>query len=216
MDARKVETLEKIFGKELAAGVISSAEERTKELEGTTKYKEKAEEVVITLPEITGGTLEEAKAAAIKAVDEAFEKAMKKPMTSEEEAEMKKRMDKKDGDPEPEPKEPVPAFGPEQFTQLATLITDLSSQVEELTGLGETVKALETKVKELSKSDDDKIGDIIAPRWQLPNGMRPTESDKNLITDPKAIKELENPDEGYKDPATNYVMDLLGKAVASN
>ena len=219
MDARKAETLEKIFGKELAAGVISSAEERTKELEGTTKFKEKSDEpVVITLPELTGGTLEEMEAAAMKAVKEAFEKAKKPMMTPEEEAAMKKNMDKKEADDHKPDQEPVPTFGSEQLTQLATLITDISSQVEELTGLSETVKELQTKVKELSKSDDEKVSDIIAPRWQLPtNGMRPTENEKNVITDSNAIKELQNPDEGYKDPAYSYVQDLLGKsAVASN
>lgn len=230
MDARKAATLEKIFGKELAAGVISEAENRTKELEGTTKFKETKEEPF-------HGTLDEylelkAKTAVKEALDaikemegpwkeEALEKA-KKPMTPEEEAAMKKNMDKKESDPDPKPEpqpdpDPAPTFTGEQVTQLATLITDLTAQVEELTSLSETVKELQTQVKELTKSSDEKVSDIIAPRWQLPGVNRPSESESNVITDPNAIKELQNPDEGYKDPATNYVLDLLGKsAVASN
>lgn len=39
MDANKAEALEKIFGKELASGVIASAEAKTKELEASTKFK---------------------------------------------------------------------------------------------------------------------------------------------------------------------------------
>lgn len=223
MDARKAATLEKIFGKELAAGVISSAEERTKELEGTTKFKENKSEETVTLDELN--------AAAEAAVTAILDSGKAMPSQAEidkmpdgpAKAAMQKRMaamdSKKEVSTEPKTEqEPAPTFSGEQVTQLATLITDLTAQVEELTNLSETVKELQIQVKELSKSTDEKVSDVIAPRWQLPNnGLRPSESDKNVITDPKAIKELQNPDEGYKDPATDYVMDLLGKtAVASN
>lgn len=217
MDARKVETLEKIFGKDLTAGIISSAEERTKELEATTRYKDVKTKEPVTIS-VTGFTLEEMEASAKAAVKEVFEKAKK--MTPEEEAAMKKMEEaKKEVDPNSQ-SDPVPAFGPEQITQLATLITDLSAQVEELTGLSETVKELQTQVKSLSQSDDEKISNIITPKWTLPGtGNRPSESDKNLITDQKVIEALSSEENKPSDPAAAYVEDLLGgrsRVAASN
>lgn len=214
MDERKAATLEKIFGKELAAGVISSAEERTKELEATTKFKEvKTEDAPIWT--VTGSTLEEAQAA----LKDVFEKA-KKPMTPEEEAAMKKDMAaKKEGSEETltvDTSGVTPAFSGEQLTQLATLITDLSTQVEELTGMSDAVKELQAQVKALTVSDDEKVSNIITPRWNPATGLRPTENDGNVITDPTAIKALTNDDQLPKDPAAAYVHDLLGVAAASN
>lgn len=228
MDARKTEALEKIFGKELAAGVIATAEERTKELEGTTKFKELKEEPF-------SGTLDEylelkAKTAVKEALDafkesdspwkeEALEKAKK--MTPEEEAAMKKDMAKKEGDPDPKPEpqpdpEPAPTFGSEQLTQLATLLTDMSNQINELSGIKTVVEELQTQVKELSKSEEQKMLEVIQPKWNGPVGQRPTESEKNVVTDPEAVKTLNMDSDNVSNPAVRYVEDLLGRAVASN
>lgn len=221
MDAKKAAVLEKIFGKELATGVITNAETKTKELEATTKFKEKETE-----PEVV--TLDELNAAAEAAVEAILDSG--KAMPSQAEIDkmpdgpaknaMQKRMDamnKKEVSIEetaPPAAEAAPTFGPEQLTQLATLITDLSNQVSELTGLSETVKELQTQVKELSVSDEQKMLNVITPRW--PGVIRPTESKDNLVTDQKAIDELTNK-EAQKDPAAAYVEDLLGGSrVASN
>lgn len=208
MNDKKALELEKIFGKELATGVIANAEAKTKELEGTTKYKE-LEPVTLT---ITGATLEEAQ----EAVKVAFEKAKQTPaqMAAAEDAADQGKDDAQenpDGSKKPAKKE----FDEEQLTQLATLITDLSNQVEELSGVTETVKELQAQVKELSKSSSEKMSEIITPRWS-PNGItRPSENEKHLVTDEKEAASF-SADEGYSDPASAYVKDLLGIGAGSN
>lgn len=185
MDQRHQEALEKVFGKELATGIIAGAEERTKELEANVAFKAKTP-AAMAEDMADGGTDDNQEDANGK-------KIPPKKKESEEEA--------------------PPAFSPEQFTQLATLLTDLSSQVEKISGIETVVTSLQEEIKELKKSDDEKIAAQMSPRFDpSKQGVRPSESNSNVLDEKTltALKHIsEENQEPEKSPAQQYVDDLL-------
>lgn len=197
MEARKVEALEKIFGKEMTSQVIATAEARTKELEeAAVRFKEtKAEEKA-----------EEEKASEKK--PEAMEDKKAEDKKAEENKESTEETAKKEG-------EEAAAATPEPLVQIASLLVDIQSQVEGLSGLKETVTELQEQVKELKKSDDEKMSELMSPRWSFPGGIRPTESGGNVVKDEKtidgqSIEDITKEKEASENPAQAYVNDLLG------
>lgn len=206
MNQVKVNALEKVFGKELTAQVIVNAENATKELEATTRFKSKEP---VTL-EISGSTYEEFQAAA----KEAWEKA-KKPAEDIADGGADDSTENPDGSKKkPAAKEASEGLTAEQTVSLATLIVDLTKQVEDLAGIKDIVASLETKVKELSKSDDEKVANIVAPKTTT-SQSRPSEDEKN-VADLDKIKDIvKDAQEQDENPAMKYLRDLVGP-VGSN
>ena len=79
-----------------------------------------------------------------------------------------------EGDPEPEAEAEAPT-AEARIGALETRIGEVSAQVEELVG---ATKALADGVKELLKSDEEKMVDALAPRRPAP---RPTEDTQNIV-----------------------------------
>lgn len=165
MDANKTAVLEKIFGKDMAAGIISQADEKTKELEASTRFK-----------------------------------------TKDDEGE-----GKKEGEGETPPAESVVTI--DQVAALGGLISDLTAQVAALAPVAQAVEQLATQVKELQKSDDEKIAGMMAPRVAaIINQTRPTEAEANAL-DPESVKALNLDgikEQGDVNPALKYLEQLTG------
>ena len=212
MEARKAEWLEKIFGKEMADGVIASAESKSKELEESgTRYKENKETgneagaslvnfetIIKALPE-----------GEVRTKLEADYVVISKALTPTEEKKEVVTEKKEEGDGDPPPASET--FGLDQITNLANLLAEISTQVSELSTIKETVAALEVEIKELKKSDDEKVANTIAPRWQPPLNARPSEDGNNVILDADLISKLNKEFGTLPDnPVKSYVDDLIG------
>lgn len=208
MDERKAATLEKIFGKELSDQVIASAEARTKELEESVRFKAKE--------------AEDAKEAEAKAeADKAAAIPTKKAEANDDEgddADGKKKpppFAKKEGEDKAAEGDAI-ALDKTKTTELIALLTDLSAEIEGLSGLKTIVEELQSQVKELKKSEDERLAEIMTPRWSLPGGVRPSESEKNLVKDEKDIEDVVKAGEGdggdkSTNPAQAYIDDILGR-----
>lgn len=198
MNASKKEFLDSIIGADLSGRVIAAAEAKTKELEQTVRFKEggdmpetKPSETLIesvkaleaSLSDLTGEGAETVKAALAKVKEEAGVETAPPPATPDNN----------------EILTAIAALG----NRMETLSADIGTVKQSVTGL-------ESEVKALKESDDDKIAARMAPRLQVVAGNRATESDKNLLDAAKA-KELtgDNPDEKDTNPVRGYVDDLV-------
>lgn len=207
MEATKIAFMETVFGKELAVGVIAKADEATKALEMTTRFKEmkkpadddeedekkpakKEGEAAVETPaaeaEVAPGTV--VVVPAVVAVETTATPAETKDAT----------------------------FGPEQLAALAQHIALLTTAVESLPEMQKAIVALADKVKEIGKDQDERMGETMSPRWTLPGLNRPSTSDKTALT-PEEQEKLtalktgeEVEDQTAADPARAYVNDLFG------
>jgi uncharacterized protein YegP (UPF0339 family) len=217
MEARHIEMLEKVLGKELTSEVIATAEEKTKDLEQQVRFKEKT-------PDATNESLMHIK-ALIEALPEGEDvriklekdfdvlaKALQPEEENEDAKEKAKETEGESSSSEGTTTEAVssteevglPSSG--QLREFATLITDIADGLESVKS---AVASLESEVKELKASDDEKISSIMAPRARL-FGDRPSTSEDNVLDEGK-IKELVGSSFAgeYEDPAKKYVDDLL-------
>lgn len=134
----------------------------------------------------------------------------------------KKADDEEDGDKEksgkanPFAKKEAPEGGVD-VTQLAVGVANI---MDTLGGIKESLDAipqLQESIKALQASDEERLASIMTPRWNAPGGIRPTDSNGNLITDPTAIKAITEGDIGADgkqveqpvNPAAIYVQDLI-------
>jgi len=112
-------------------------------------------------------------------------------------------------DPDPDPDEKVEAVGVRELT---------AAFKELLAPLAGAIAQLQSDIKELEKTDDEKIAARIGPRSDptAAGGKRPTDSDGNVI-DPDKVKNLDqsdaNPNEGAAVTAARAIVDelMLGK-----
>jgi hypothetical protein len=242
MEEIKAQTLRKIFGDELANGVIANAETKTKELEEQgVRFKNKTAAPIYDEKELGPitdvETVEEKKEEEIPVLAhvhgnvkhthrvipesehahtglEAFKAAKKMPMEDDggdadpkENADKKPPFAKKEGE-----------LDENQTTQLATLLAGL---VEDVGAVRDTVAALQDDVKALKRADEEKQADLMTPRGfpSFPGGIRPSESNSNIVKDEKAIENLDKEEDDLPvNPAFAYVQDLLqpGARLTSN
>lgn len=181
MDAKREAVLEKVFGKDLAAQVISTVEEKSKELEGKIRFKE----------------------VAVSATEEGAPD-IRIVMENVPEAEASKE----DTKIEEVKKEENAAASGEQ-TDVAALLTSLIQKVD---NLAPTVATLAEEVKELKKTDDEKVAAILTPRITINGGERPSNSNGNIVDNAKdVIKDNQDlPD----NPVKPFIEDLLGRSGA--
>lgn len=197
LDANKAAMMEKVFGKDLAVQVITAAEDKTKELDQTVKHK------TLSL------TLE---GASVEELEKAFEDA-KKTLADSKKEEGDEKADEPEASPESEEESEDVSFDKGQLTELASLI---ATQVNDLNTIKETMVAVQEEIKALKASDDEKLGEIIKPRWNLNTVQRPSESDSNVIKDEKTVKELTNEIlEDQVNPAKKYLDDLFQARVGT-
>lgn len=198
MNATKVATLEKMFGADLAKTVISQAEEATKTLEEAgVAYK--------TLP-----GAEEHVAELYKTVKEMPDGDIKKTLTEQ----LVKMNGGKSLEPEADGKKEeavaetpaAPAVTPEFQTELAGTLASLITSVETLNS---ALGTLQSEVKELKMTDDEKVANQLTPRGNVSTITRPSESEETVVTDQKILENLSFKTTG-EDPAQKYVNDLLG------
>lgn len=180
MDAKREAVLEKVFGKDLAAQVISTVEEKSKELEGKIRFKE----------------------VAVSATEEGAPD-IRIVMENVPEAEASKEETKT----EEVKKEETSATG--EQTDVAALLTSLIQKVD---NLAPTVATLSEEVKELKKTDDEKVAAILTPRITINSGDRPSNSNGNIVDNAKdVIKDNQDlPD----NPVKPFIEDLLGRSGA--
>lgn len=176
MEERKAAELEKIFGKDVAAELISTAEEKTKELEERVRFKEMKEDY-------------------------------------EDDDEEKKKKD--------ENKEETTSISGEQVVQLATLITEMAASVDTITeavsGIKSKLESLDQDVKQLKRTDDEKVADLAKPRLDMTKVARPSEDDKNILENGKELVDVkEEPDGRINNPAQQLANDLLQGRVPAN
>jgi hypothetical protein len=211
VDEKKFAALKQIFGDELAQQVRESAEEKTKDLEGSVRYKTNE----VTADDLSATIKAELEAMGIDPERSATVagKVVGKYSASED----KKEENKEESKSEEKSEQPSSVLSSEQATQLAQLITDLSNKVDELGELGKTVASIQEEIKALKKSDDEKIAAMVTPRQAL-RVVPASDSDKNIL-DPDKIKEITgSSEENNQDinPASAFVQDLLsGRAVVS-
>jgi len=196
LDSKKREDLIKIVGEELAYKVISDADEATKELEGSTRYKE------------LGENMDE----KVKALYETVKRMPQDEIRKELEVQLVAMNGGKALEEEKKEEVVIPVvettttetIASDGMAQLATLITNLSTQVNELAGLKEVVTSVQTELKELKKTDDEKIADAMKSKVAV---IRPIDDEKNIHQEVNAI--VDGLKEEDVNPAKKYVDDLL-------
>lgn len=107
----------------------------------------------------------------------------------------------------PEPVASAPVFTAEQFAALGELLTNLGN---EISGMKAALATVDTEIKALKASDDDKIAAALAPKYDPSKGVPASERSDNIVNNPDLIKSL--PQEKGELPtngATPYVQDLL-------
>lgn len=211
MDAKHQEALEKIFGKELTAGIINTAEANTKELEESgTRFKD-LEEQEEDFGEITEVVEEEKqispvnhphgslththlvtagkshahdKGTAYKAMPAALAAAIAKKKPDPEDKNDNGADDSsEDANGKKKPMAKKEDESTLDVTGLAELIGGLVTKVDELTTASAAVADLQAEVKALKVSQDGQLSNLIRPNWSLPGGIRPTEDTTNVIPD---------------------------------
>jgi hypothetical protein len=213
MDAKHTEMLEKVFGKELTSEIITTAEEKTKELEQNVRFKERSPAIVQSLSRIKALVTSLPDTEENKDVREQLEKdyeiiekgfEIENAETSSEEA--KEAKEAKEVATTEKEVAPETGISAEQLREVATLIAGMAEGLE---GVKSTVNSLQEEVKAMKATDDEKIANIMAPRTQITQD-RPTNSDTNVI-DENRVKEIVGAVAGNKveDPAQKYVDDLL-------
>lgn len=197
MHDKQKEWMEKVFGAELAQGVIAKADSKTKELEdqnvrfkATTEEAAESEAFIRQLAEKLG-------VDADKAVAEA--KALATPEATKEDAAVAAT---------PEETAKAPAFSGEQLGALSELLNDMADRID-------TIGA---EVKALKKTNEEQVEEATLPRLQLVKAKAPTEDATNVIPDEAAKKILEATGvvDQETNPATAYVNQLLGRTAAGN
>lgn len=204
MDERKMTMLTDMFGRDLASRIVGKAEEQTKELEGSVAYKttETGSDATSVTIEVFGGTLDEMKAAAQAAVEEAFAKA-KKPAEDMADGGADDNMEKPDGTPKkPAKKEVEEEAKASDFEPITVALQAIAERLDGFDTLKETVESLESQFKEFKDKDAK------APKGR--EAFRASESDKNIL-DPDKLKELtgEEPEQPVN-PIRGYIEDLAG------
>lgn len=210
VDAKKKDNLVEILGATLADGVIAAAESKTKDMEGSgTRFKEKGADPAI-LEQIKGmkAAIASMEAGEVRTTLEASVKTLSDGLGIKDEAES--------GGEEAA----APAIDLQPYTDaLTTVATALNNLTDELAGVKTSIGSIETKVKALERTDDEKVAAAMTPRLQVVPGARPTESTENVI-DPAKAKELgkDNPGEGADNtPVSGFVEDILrqGRALSA-
>lgn len=196
MHEKQKEWMTKVFGEELAQGVIAKADSKTKELEDqnvrfktTTEESAQSEAFIRQLAEKLGAdpdkAVEEAKALATA------EAAKETAAVAEAPAEATQT-----------------GLSGEQLQALASLINEMADRIDEI---GEEVKSLK-------KATDEKVEEATLPRLQLVKAKAPTEDATNVIPDEAAKKIMEAVGSVEQDnnPVSAYVDMLRGRTAAGN
>ena len=185
---------------------------------------DKREFLVKALGEERVGRLEEVLPQLSKDLEEAGVgwKDLAEAMDSESDTDVETTVEDKESDKKPEDKKPEDE---EKKTE------DKSVDIKELTGafkellapLAEAITQLQTDIKELEKSDDEKIAARVGPRTDvaaLSKAKKPTDADDNVI-DPEKTKDLdkvEPKDESPTVAAARAIVDelMLGRRADVN
>jgi len=209
MQANKVEVMNKIFGSDLAALVISRAEDATKELEQNVRFKATdAEDKKKDEEDMSEEDMAKKKPMMKKEAEDAVADTGTADSEGTVAVSDAKAVVVATGDDAKEA-----TFGPEQLQELAGHIATLTAAIEVLPTMAKALADLQANVKELQASDDEKQANVHEPRWTLPGLNRPTEKDSNVI-DTEKVKALLGTDDKENEVAPNpagaYVRDLLG------
>lgn len=218
LNDKKKEDLIDIFGPELAGAAIAQASDATKELEGKgIKFKETKKEdddeededkkypnkkellelhaTIKSLPESVLRTTLETQLVALNGGKAIEEETPVETTTPAAEA----------------------VLGTAQVEKLGTVLAELITKVDELGSVKEAVTQLQSQVKELQASEDEKIANAWSPKLARITGdgiVRPTESKDNVVQTAKEFVEGLNPD-ADANPALAYVKDLFGQSAVS-
>lgn len=91
--------------------------------------------------------------------------------------------------------------------QVATALAEVLDAIHTLTPI---ISTLEGDVKELKKSDADRMAEALSPRWSFPGGVRPSEAESNVKeVEAGMLATEDNPQD--VNPARAYVEDLIGR-----
>lgn len=198
VDERKIVTLTEIFGEDRTKKLLETAEEKSRTLDAANiRHKEaKTEEMT----DETQAAILDALAKELNLDPEAVKKA-----AADVAAKMSKKGDDEEDDEDDEDKtgkpEPVAAstFDEAKMDKLGALVIDLATAVE----------SIQTQIKALQETDDEKVARAITPRGQ--QSVRPSTDDNTLVEQASEVARKALAENGDQDPASPYVEDILTK-----
>jgi hypothetical protein len=232
MNPVKEAAMETVFGKDMTKEIVSAANSRTKELEEAgVKFKE-VDLQSVDFGEITGERQKEAPVTEVIEHEHgdvihthiveagkthlhgegvAF-KAKKMPMDAED--------DPKKGGDNGADEDQEDAQGNKKGKK-----EDESAVLLALKDLGAKIGNMQSEIKELQKSDDEKVAAVLSPRATSPEGTKPSEDKNNLIGDeanylPEGLREQLKDlfsDGSKANPAAVWASDIVhGPQSAAN
>lgn len=217
LDEEKAKELERILGGELAGQVIAAAENQTKELDGSVRYKtidtviddaEKApKDMKAALSGLAGmlkdienpairGKFSELIEAARELTSAKSDKGLTEDIASAETADVTGEPDSASGSVSAEIDRVGSAAA---FVAVANAVTEMAGQMG---ALSDRVGALDKEVKEAKAAYEG------SPRYQPGSKTRPSESDKNIVGDDIKSKLDGSEEDQPVNPVADYIKQL--------